>query len=225
MIQMKTVRKNYRLGKHAVLALDDINLEIHDGDFVSIVGSSGCGKSTLLLAMGGMLTPTGGEVLVNGQSLYGLSAEDRARVRREQFGFVFQTFNLIPYLTARENVEVPLYLAEIGEQGQKQKAEALLDRLGLAERMDHKPFELSVGQQQRVALARMLANDPKVILADEPTANLDPETAETVLGFLKDLNKEGRTVVLVTHSPEAAQVARRVVRLKEGRIESNGAPG
>ncbi len=222
MIQLKSVRKEYRLGKNKVQALSNINLEIPDGDFVSVVGSSGCGKSTLLLAMGGMLTPTEGEVRVNGQSLYDLSAENRARVRREQFGFVFQTFNLIPYLTARENIEVPLFLEGVSEKEQKQRTEVLLERLDLSERMDHKPFEMSVGQQQRVALARMLANDPKTILADEPTANLDPETAETVMGFLKDLNREGRTVVLVTHSPEAAKLARRVVRLKEGRLASDG---
>ena len=218
MIRLTAVKKNYRLGKNVVHALHDIDLDIPDGDFVSVIGSSGCGKSTLLLAMGGMLTPSGGEVMVKGRSLYGMGVEERARVRREQFGFVFQTFNLIPYLTALENIEVPLYLAGWEEKKQKQKAEGLLDRLGLAERMDHKPFELSVGQQQRVALARMLANDPPVILADEPTANLDPETAETVMGFLKDLNQEGRTVVLVTHSPEASRIAKRILRLENGRI-------
>jgi putative ABC transport system ATP-binding protein len=221
MIQLKDVGKNYRQGKREVQALCDINLEIPDGDFVSVVGSSGCGKSTLLLAMGGMLTPTSGEVLLDGRSLYGWGLEERAMTRRERFGFIFQTFNLIPYLTARENVEVPLYLAGVGEEEQKQRAEALLSRLGLSERMDHKPFELSVGQQQRVALARMLANDPKVILADEPTANLDPETTEKVMGFLRGLNQEGRTVILVTHNPEVAQRAHRVVRIKDGRIESD----
>jgi putative ABC transport system ATP-binding protein len=219
MIRFKAVQKNYHLGKREVGALFDINLEIPDGDFVSVVGSSGCGKSTLLLAMGGMLTPTSGEVLLDGRSLYGMGLEERARTRRERFGFIFQTFNLIPYLTARENVEVPLYLAGVGEEEQKQKAEVLLSRLGLSERMDHKPFELSVGQQQRVALARMLANDPKIILADEPTANLDPETAEMVVGFLKSLNVEGRTVVVVTHNMELARTARRMVRLREGKLE------
>lgn len=221
MIQLKDVRKDYRQGKREVQALCDINLEIPEGDFVSVVGSSGCGKSTLLLAMGGMLTPTSGEVLLEGRSLYGLGLEERAKTRRDRFGFIFQTFNLIPYLTARENVEVPLYLAGVGEEEQKKKAEALLSRLGLSERTDHKPFELSVGQQQRVALARMLANDPKVILADEPTANLDPETTEIVMGFLRGLNEEGCTVVLVTHNPEVAQRAHRVVRIKDGRIESD----
>jgi len=219
MIRFKAVQKNYRLGKREAGALSDINLEIPDGDFVSVVGSSGCGKSTLLLAMGGMLTPTSGEVLLDGRSLYGMGLEERARTRRERFGFIFQTFNLIPYLTARENVEVPLYLAGVGEEEQKQKAEVLLSRLGLSERMDHKPFELSVGQQQRVALARMLANDPKIILADEPTANLDPETGEMVVGFLKSLNVEGRTVVVVTHNMELARTARRMVRLREGKLE------
>ena len=219
MIRFKAVQKNYRLGKREVGALSDINLEIPDGDFVSVVGSSGCGKSTLLLAMGGMLTPTSGEVLLDGRSLYGMGLEERARTRRERFGFIFQTFNLITYLTARENVEVTLYLAGVGEEEQKQKAEVLLSRLGLSERMDHKPFELSVGQQQRVALARMLANDPKIILADEPTANLDPETGEMVVGFLKSLNVEGRTVVVVTHNMELARTARRMVRLREGKLE------
>jgi len=165
-----------------------------------------------------MLSPAAGRVTVDGKSLYDLRPEERATVRKKTVGFVFQTFNLIPYLTAIENVQVSLLLAGVDERRQKDRATALLGRLGLADRLDHKPAELSVGQQQRVALARMLANDPQVILADEPTGNLDPETAQSVLSFLEEVNKEGRTVVMVTHDPKAAARAKHILHLHEGRI-------
>ena len=139
-------------------------------------------------------------------------------MRREKVGFVFQTFNLVPYLSALENVQVPLFLAKMDEKSQKDRATALLKRVGLADRLDHKPGELSVGQQQRVALARMLANDPAVILADEPTGNLDPETSRQIIGFLEEFNQEGRTIVMVTHDPRAAKRAKRTLRLQEGAI-------
>jgi putative ABC transport system ATP-binding protein len=202
--------------------LDNVTLQIERGDFVSVIGPSGSGKSTLLLLLGGMLRPASGRVLVEGQSLYDLSPEKRASVRKKKIGFVFQTFNLIPYLTAIENVQVPLFLAGAGEANQKKRAGELLDRMGLSDRLHHKPSELSVGQQQRVALARMLANDPAVILADEPTGNLDPDTAQSVLDFLADANRDGRTVVVVTHDMRAAQRAKRTLRLVEGKICANG---
>lgn len=189
-------------------------------DFVAVVGPSGSGKSTLLLMLGGMLSPSSGRVLLEGQSLYDLNADGRARLRKKKVGFVFQTFNLVPYLTAIENVQVPLYLAGVEQKEQEDRATALLDRMGLADRMHHKPSELSVGQQQRVALARMLANDPAVILADEPTGNLDPETSRQVIGFFEEFNREGRTIVMVTHDPRAAKRAKRVLRLTGGAIVS-----
>ena len=145
-------------------------------------------------------------------------------MRREKVGFVFQTFNLVPYLSALENVQVPLFLAKVDEKAQKDRATALLERVGLADRLDHKPGELSVGQQQRVALARMLANDPAVILADEPTGNLDPETSQQIIGFLEEFNAEGKTIVMVTHDPRAAKRAKRTLRLQNGAITCQGMP-
>jgi putative ABC transport system ATP-binding protein len=222
MLRMENVTKRYRHRGQMVTALDDATLDITPGDFVSVVGPSGSGKSTLLLMLGGMLSPSAGRVLFEGQSLYDLTADRRARLRKKKLGFVFQTFNLVPYLSALENVQIPLYLAGMAERDQQEKATALLERVGLGDRMDHKPGELSVGQQQRVALARMLANDPAVILADEPTGNLDPNTSQQVIAFLEEVNKEGRTIVMVTHDPRAAERAKRTLRLAEGAILADG---
>jgi len=220
MLKMESVSKDYLLRGKTIKALDGASLEIARGDFVAVVGPSGSGKSTLLLVLGAMLSPATGRVLIDGKSLYDLHPEERAAIRRKTVGFVFQTFNLVPYLTALENVQVSLFLAGVGERGQKERASSLLGRLGLSDRLDHKPPELSVGQQQRVALARMLANDPRIVLADEPTGNLDPETAESVLSFLSEVNKEGRTVVMVTHDPKAAARANRLLRLHDGKLQA-----
>ena len=165
-----------------------------------------------------MLSPSAGQVFLNGRSLYDLSPNARADMRRKKIGLVFQTFNLVPYLTALENVQIPLFLAGLDEATQKQRATALLERVGLGDRLDHKPPELSIGEQQRVALARVLANDPEIILADEPTGNLDPETGQQILDLLAEMNREGRTVVMVTHDPRAAARAKRTLRLQAGRI-------
>jgi putative ABC transport system ATP-binding protein len=218
MLKLQSVSKEYTMRGQTVRALDDVTLDIERGDFVSVIGPSGSGKSTLLLVLGGMLSPASGRVFVAGESLYELSAERRASVRKKAIGFVFQTFNLVPYLSAIENVQVPLFLAGASEADQAKRAAALLERMGLADRVHHKPSELSVGQQQRVALARMLANDPAVILADEPTGNLDPDTARAALDFLEEMNQEGRTIVMVTHDLAAARRANRTLRLAEGRI-------
>ena len=218
MLRMEHVTKAYQHRKKSVVALDDATLDIPAGDFISLVGPSGSGKSTLLLMLGGMLSPTSGKVLIDEQSVYDLSANGRARFRKDKIGFVFQTFNLVPYLTALENVQIPLYLAGRKDADQNRQATAHLERVGLGDRLDHKPSELSVGQQQRVALARMLANDPSVILADEPTGNLDPETADQIIGFLEEFNREGRTIVMVTHDPRAAERAKRTLRLSAGKI-------
>jgi len=216
------VSKDYTLRGQKVQALDNVSLEIARGDFVSVVGPSGSGKSTLLLLFGGMLHPASGRVLIEGQSLYDLTPEERASVRKDKIGFVFQTFNLVPYLTAIENVQIPLLLAGVGETDQEERAGDLLRRVGLGDRLRHKPSELSVGQQQRVALARMLANDPAVILADEPTGSLDPETGKEIMSFLEQLHSEGRTIVLVTHDHGAARRAKRMLRLVQGIIVSRG---
>ena len=223
MLRMENVSKTYRHRGHLVKALDGATLHIPGGDFVSVVGPSGSGKSTLLLMLGGMLSPSEGRVLLEASSVYDLSAAERAKMRREKVGFVFQTFNLVPYLSALENVQVPLFLAKMDEKIQKDRATALLERVGLADRLDHKPGELSVGQQQRVALARMLANDPAIILADEPTGNLDPETSQQIIGFLEEFNAEGKTIVMVTHDPRAAKRAKRTLRLQNGAITAQGA--
>ena len=225
MLKMESVSKTYSRRGKEVRALDNVSLDIPRGDFVSIVGPSGSGKSTFLLMLGGMLSPAAGRVLVDGVSLYDLNTEERAALRRKSIGFVFQTFNLIPYLTASENVQVPLMLAGIDGNEKTDRAAELLGRLGLGDRLDHKPSELSVGQQQRVALARVQANDPPVILADEPTGNLDPETGRAVLAFLEEVNRQGRTIVMVTHDMRAAEKAKRVIRLVEGRVHSDEAHG
>ena len=218
MLKMEAVTKTYNHRRPAVTVLIDVTLEIHRGDFISIVGPSGSGKSTLLLAMGGMLSPSSGRVVLDGESLYELAPDGRAALRGQKIGFVFQTFNLVPYLSALENVQVPLFLGGMIEADQKERSASLLERFGLGDRLTHKPSELSVGQQQRVALARMLANDPSVILADEPTGSLDPETSSQVIAFLEETNREGRTVVMVTHDPQIARRAKRTLRLDGGRI-------
>ncbi len=217
-MRLEAVSKSYMHRGRAVAALDNASLEIATGDFVAVVGPSGSGKSTLLLVLGGMLSPSMGKVFLNGRSLYELSPNQRAELRRQKVGFVFQTFNLVPYLTALENVQIPLFLAGLDGAVQKQRAAALLERVGLGDRLDHKPAELSIGQQQRVAMARVLANDPQIILADEPTGNLDPETGQQILDLLDQMNREGRTVVMVTHDPRAAARAKRTLRLQDGRI-------
>ncbi len=223
MLEMRSVSKSYMHRGKCIKAMDDVTLEIQRGEFVSIVGPSGSGKSTFVLALGGMLSPSAGQVLIDGQSLYDLDPEERAAVRKRKIGFVFQTFNLVPYLSALENVQIPLFLAGANENDQQSKAAALLERVGLADRLDHKPSELSVGQQQRVALARMLANDPAIILADEPTGNLDPDTSHAIQDFLAEINQEGRTVVIVTHDPTAARRAGRMLRLVDGKVFSDEA--
>jgi putative ABC transport system ATP-binding protein len=223
MLKMENVSKAYRHRGQVVTALDNATFHIPRGDFVSVVGPSGSGKSTLLLMLGGMLSPSQGRILMENQSVYDMHPSDRARLRREKVGFVFQTFNLVTYLSALENVQVPLFLAKMEKDAQQQRAVALLERVGLGDRLHHKPCELSVGQQQRVALARMLANDPTVILADEPTGNLDPETSRQIIGFLEEFNREGRTVVMVTHDPRAARRAKRQLKLSGGAIVSENA--
>lgn len=221
MFRLENVAKRFHHRKREVIALHPTSLEVGKGELLAIVGPSGSGKTTLLSTLGGMLAPTGGTVWFEGRSLYAASPRERAEIRQHRIGFVFQTFNLIPYLTALENVEVPLMLSGGAVAKQRDRAAALLNRVGLGERLDHKPSELSVGQQQRVALARTLVNDPAVILADEPTGNLDPATREEVLDFFGELCHEGRTVIMVTHDPAAAGRAHRIIELANGGLESD----
>ncbi|MCX7410466.1 MAG: ABC transporter ATP-binding protein [Planctomycetales bacterium] len=218
MFHLQGITKIYRKRRQEVTAFRADRLDIAAGEYVAVVGPSGSGKTTLLSLLGGMLSPDTGEVLFDGQSLYDLSLIERTRLRREQIGFVFQTFNLVPYLTALENVQVPLYLNGVAAIEQRSRAAALLEQLGLGNRLDHKPGELSTGQQQRVALARTLANNPRLILADEPTGNLDPESREAILSLFDGFVRDGRTIVMVTHDPAAAARATRRVSLREGTI-------
>ena len=218
MFRLLDASKTYRHKQSDVIALRPTTLEISRGEFVAVIGPSGSGKTTLLSMLGAMLAPSAGKVWLEGNSLYDASATQRAQVRYQKIGFVFQTFNLIPYLSAIENVQVPLMLAGALTDEQQQRSMALLTRVGLDCRLDHKPSQLSVGQQQRVALARTLVNDPAVILADEPTGNLDPESREMVLGFFEQLCAEGRTVVMVTHDTAAAERAGRTIRLVSGGV-------
>jgi putative ABC transport system ATP-binding protein len=224
MFQLTDVSKCYAHKRGHVTALQATSLRIGAGEFVAIVGASGSGKTTLLSILGGMLAPTCGNVIFNGASLYDTSASQRAEIRSQKIGFVFQTFNLVPYLTAMENVQLPMMIAKKANGEQEQRAAELLKRVGLESRMHHKPSELSVGQQQRVALARTLVNDPPLILADEPTGNLDPATREHVLDFLSALCREGRTVVMVTHDPAAAERAGRTLQLAEGAVREDVRP-
>lgn len=218
MFHLQGITKIYRKRRQEVTAFHADQLDIAAGEYVAVVGPSGSGKTTLLSLLGGMLSPDSGQVLFDGQSLYDLSLIERTRLRRERIGFVFQTFNLVPYLTALENVQVPLYLNGVAAIEQRSRAAALLEQLGLGNRLDHKPCELSTGQQQRVALARTLANDPKLILADEPTGNLDPESREAILSLFDGFVRDGRTIVMVTHDPAAAARASRRLRLDEGTL-------
>jgi putative ABC transport system ATP-binding protein len=225
MLRLEAVSKTFTRRDSAVVALRPTTLEIAAGEYLAVVGPSGSGKTTLLSVLGGMLAPTNGRVLLDGRSLYGMSVRERAGLRGRRIGFVFQTFNLVPYLSALENVQVPLYLAGVAPKEQRRRAQAVLERVGLADRLHHKPGELSVGQQQRVALARTLANDPALILADEPTGNLDPATRAQVLGLFDEFHAEGRTLLMVTHDPSAAARAPRTLRLADGRVtdERHGA--
>ncbi len=224
MLKLESVRKVYRKRQDEVVALDTTSLDIPRGDYVSIIGPSGSGKTTLLSMLGAMSAPSEGRILLDEESIYDLPVEQQAEVRQNKIGFVFQTFNLIPYLSAIENVQVPMMLSQKYKAERQQRAEELLGTVGLQDRLHHKPSELSVGQQQRVALARMLANDPSIILADEPTGNLDPDTRDQVLSFLRQFNEDGRTIIMVTHDLSAAECARRTLRLSEGRIQTGSDP-
>lgn len=220
MFRLENLTKVYSRRGVELTALRTESLTIASGAYVAIVGPSGSGKTTLLSMLGGMLSPTTGKVHLGDSSIYDLTVARRAQLRREKIGFVFQTFNLVPYLTALENVQVPLCLTGKPAQEQVARASALLERVGLAERMNHKPCELSIGQQQRVALARTLANGPEVILADEPTGNLDPESRSRVLDFFDELRNEGCTIVMVTHDSVAAERAATWLRIDGGVISS-----
>ena len=221
MYQLTEVTKRYHRRKEEVVAFRTSQLAIGRGEYVAVVGPSGSGKTTLLSLLGGMLSPDSGQVSLDGQSLYDLPIAERTELRRTKIGFVFQTFNLIPYLSARENVQVPLYLNGLKPEEQRVRAEQLLEQVGLSNRLNHKPSEMSTGQQQRVALARTLANSPRLILADEPTGNLDPDSKAAVMSIFTKFVADGGTIVMVTHDPASAAQATRRLRIVDGEISEN----
>lgn len=208
------------MGENLVKALDDVNISIEKGDFVAIMGPSGSGKSTGMNLTGSLDLATKGDIYLDGQNIEHLEESELAQIRGKKIGFIFQQFNLIPNLTARENVMLPMLFQNIDREEREERAEKLLGMVGLEDRMDHQPNQLSGGQQQRVAIARSLANDPEVILADEPTGNLDSKTEVKIMEFLTELNKKGKTIIVVTHAPEIAEnYANTIYWLKDGKIE------
>ena len=217
-VEVSDVRKTYHVGE-PVHALDGVSLEIPRGSYTAIMGPSGSGKSTLMNLVGCLDTPTEGRVVVDGQEVTGLSDPERTSLRGTEVGFVFQTFNLMPRLSALENVAIPQLFQGVGRDERRERARELLERVGLGDRTDHLPNELSGGQRQRVAIARALVNDPALVLADEPTGNLDTETGAAVLDLFDELHAEGHTIVMVTHEPHVARRAERIVHLLDGDIE------
>lgn len=221
LIEIKDMFKIYEMGSEKVHALDGVNLTVEEKEFVAIVGPSGSGKSTLMNMIGCLDKPTTGSYLLDGEDISGLSDNKLAKIRNRKIGFIFQQFNLFQKMNALENVERPLKYANVRKQQRREMAMDALSRMGLAERTRHRPSELSGGQQQRVAIARALAGNPPVLLADEPTGNLDSKSSQEIIGMLKDLHAEGNTIVLITHDRSLAGQAGRVIEMMDGRIVSD----
>ncbi len=221
-IVTRNLERDYVMGSEVVRALRGVDITIRKNEFVAIMGPSGSGKSTMMNLIGCLDTPTGGEYWLNGHRVSELSDDQLARIRNKEIGFVFQTFNLLPRATSLANVELPLVYAGVSAKVRHERARAALTAVGLAERMEHRPNELSGGQRQRVAVARALVNDPSILLADEPTGNLDSATSEEILMLFERLHSEGQTIVLVTHEPDIAAHARRQIVLRDGQVASDG---
>ena len=221
MIQVKDVHKSYDLGETLVHALRGVSFSIEEGEFVSIMGPSGSGKSTLMNIVGCLDTPSEGTYLLNDRNVGNLDEEQLAGIRNEEIGFVFQKFQLLPRSSALENVALPLKYASVRQSERLIRAEEVLDKVGLTNRLTHKPTELSGGEQQRVAIARALVNSPSILFADEPTGNLDSKTGDQVLEIFKDLNKRGQTIVVITHEREVAKQSERTITIKDGEIGSD----
>ncbi len=217
--RVDNVRKEYLMGSIMVEALRGLSVDFYPGEYITIMGPSGCGKSTLLNILGCLDRPTSGQYVLGGDDVSTLDDDQLSTIRGTRIGFVFQSYNLIQQLNVLENIEVPLYYQGLPQHESRAIARKLAIRVGLDDRMEHKPFELSGGQQQRVAVARALANDPLIILADEPTGNLDSASGSDILGVFDELNRQGKTLIMVTHSDEVSERAGRVVRLKDGRVE------
>lgn len=220
-ISIKHVKKTYKIGDEIIEALKDVSLTIYKNEYVALMGPSGSGKSTLMNMLGCLDSPTSGEYILNNLSVAKMSDNDLARVRNKEIGFVFQTFNLLPRATTLDNVALPLVYAGFSKTQRDKRAAEVLESVGLGNRMNHKPNELSGGQRQRVAIARALVNSPAIILADEPTGNLDSKTSVEIMGLFEEIHKKGNTIILVTHEEDIALHAHRIVRLKDGLVESD----
>ncbi|MEE4198303.1 MAG: ABC transporter ATP-binding protein [Bacteroidales bacterium] len=220
-IDIKDIIKYYYVGAETIKALRSVSVSINRNEYVAIMGPSGSGKSTLMNILGCLDTPTGGQYILNNKDVSHLDDDELAEIRNKEIGFVFQTFNLLPRYTALENVTLPLIYAGINKEERQEKAEKTLINVGLQDRITHKPNELSGGQRQRVAVARALVNNPSIILADEPTGNLDSKTSMDILNLFKQIHEMGNTIILVTHEEEVARHAHRIIRLKDGKIESD----
>jgi putative ABC transport system ATP-binding protein len=218
-INIKNLRKTFLLGTQFIEALKDVSLTINKNEYVALMGPSGSGKSTLMNILGCLDTPTSGSYRLNNTEVAKMTDDELAFVRNKEIGFVFQTFNLLPRLSSLENVALPLVYAGMNAKERKERAEHVMDQVGLGDRMNHKPMELSGGQRQRVAIARALVNHPSIILADEPTGNLDTKTSYEIMGLFQDIHSKGNTVILVTHEEDIAKHARRIMGLRDGLIE------
>lgn len=221
LIQIEDIGRKYIIGAEEIHALKSVSLNIRKGEFVALMGPSGSGKSTLMNILGCLDTPSKGKYILNGINVSDMSENDLAEVRNKEIGFVFQTFNLLPKSTALENVALPLIYAGFNKKVREERAHKALENVGLGNRVDHKPNELSGGQRQRVAVARALINNPSIILADEPTGNLDTKTSIEIMGLMEDIHAKGNTIILVTHEEDIAQHAHRIVRMRDGLIEDD----
>ena len=221
LIRLQNIKKHYTVGVEQIRALDGVELEIEQNEYVAIMGTSGSGKSTLMNLLGCLDRPTSGVYELDGREVSSMSAGQLSHVRNERIGFVFQSFELLPRLTALKNVELPLIYSRDGWRGRQKRAREALEMVGLGDRMKHRPNQLSGGQKQRVAIARAMVNRPAILLADEPTGNLDSRTSEEILNLFEDLYRKGQTIVMVTHEPDVARHAKRIVRMKDGKVLSD----
>lgn len=221
LLEIRDIKRDFKLGSEVLHVLKGIDLSIEKGEYVALMGPSGSGKSTLMNILGCLDTPTSGEYILNGKDVSKLLDGELADIRNKEIGFVFQTFNLMPRTTALDNVALPMVYAGIGKEKRRERAKEVLELVGLGDRMTHKPNELSGGQRQRVAVARALVNHPSIILADEPTGNLDSKTSHEIMALFNEIHSKGNTVILVTHEEDIAQHAHRIIRLRDGLIDSD----